>query len=552
MIAAMIAMVLAGASGTPGAAEAAPTAASSASSTAASGPAAAPPRHQTLDILEFRISGATRLSQLELEAAVAPFLGPGRPLEDVERARAALEKAYSDRGYQSVAVAIPRQTVRDGVVALEVTEGKVGRLRVRGARWFSPFDVKREATSVAEGTVPNFNDVVRDIYLLNQIPDRRVTPIVRAGVVPGTVDVDLKVQDALPLHGSLELSNRRSPGTTPLRLNGGLHYDNLWQAGHSLAFSFQVAPQRVLDGKVFTASYLARFADVPWLALSANGVLQDSDISTLGALAVQGRGRILGGRAAFTLPAPAGLFQTVSAGLDYKHLEQYDWVPVAPADGSSAPTPQKRATPITYWPLTTQYTAIWAGESSQMQLGASVVLNVRALGSDAQRFEDKRYDASGSFIYGRAELSRTDELGSGIQLFERATGQLSPGPLLPSEQLTAGGAESVRGYLEVQASGDFGGVGTVEVRSPSIATWLGKRVVEEWRFLAFANAGWLGIHAPLPEQQRRTRLWSVGGGSRARLVGRLNASVDVGVPLANEGPTRRFHPAVHFRVWSEL
>src|SRR5215471_8594646 len=112
----------------------------------------APAEHpRTFDINEFRIEGASQLSSIEVESAVYPFLGPGRVLEDVERARAALEKAYTDKGYQSVSVIIPQQTVRNGVVVLKVREGMVGRLRVRGARYFSPRQVKELAPSVAEG-----------------------------------------------------------------------------------------------------------------------------------------------------------------------------------------------------------------------------------------------------------------------------------------------------------------------------------------------------------------------------------------------------------------
>src|SRR6516225_769925 len=68
----------------------------------AAAPQAAP---RTLDINEFRVEGCTRLTAVELEGALYPFLGPGRVLQDVEQARAALEKAYTDRGYQSVSVA---------------------------------------------------------------------------------------------------------------------------------------------------------------------------------------------------------------------------------------------------------------------------------------------------------------------------------------------------------------------------------------------------------------------------------------------------------------
>ena len=77
-----------------------------------------PPRK--LDILEFQLEGATALSETEAENAIRGFLGPGRNLEDIESARLALEKAYSDKGYPSVSVSIPPQTVREGVVRLIV------------------------------------------------------------------------------------------------------------------------------------------------------------------------------------------------------------------------------------------------------------------------------------------------------------------------------------------------------------------------------------------------------------------------------------------------
>lgn len=162
-------------------------------------------------IQEYRVQGAHLLTALEVEDAVYPYLGPGRTAEDVDQARAALEKAYQAKGYQTVSVQIPPQQVQGGVVILQVIEGKIGRLRVRGARYYSPEQIKAAAPSLAEGTVPDFNQVSKDIVALNQLPDRRVTPTLRAGVEPDTFDVDLNVQDTLPLHGSLELNNRSWP-----------------------------------------------------------------------------------------------------------------------------------------------------------------------------------------------------------------------------------------------------------------------------------------------------------------------------------------------------
>ncbi|HVJ46303.1 MAG TPA: hypothetical protein VM511_07955, partial [Luteolibacter sp.] len=42
-------------------------------------------------IREYRVSGFTKLSPLEVQETVYPFLGPARGAEDVERARLALE-----------------------------------------------------------------------------------------------------------------------------------------------------------------------------------------------------------------------------------------------------------------------------------------------------------------------------------------------------------------------------------------------------------------------------------------------------------------------------
>jgi hemolysin activation/secretion protein len=150
-----------------------------------------PSRAKTsLFIREYRVQGAKRLSKLEVEAAVYPYIGPARTEQDVEQARSALEKAYKEKGFQAAAVQVPVQQARNGVVILRVTEGIVGRLRVTGSRYFSLSKIKQNAPSLAEGKVVDFNAITKDIVGLNQLPDRQVTPALRAGSEPGTVDID--------------------------------------------------------------------------------------------------------------------------------------------------------------------------------------------------------------------------------------------------------------------------------------------------------------------------------------------------------------------------
>jgi hemolysin activation/secretion protein len=502
--------------------------------------ATAPP--QRLDINQFQIDGVELLGQEEVEEAVYPFMGPDRTAEDVEKARAALEAAYNAKGYQAVAVEIPQQQVTDGVVTLKVTETKIGRLRVRGSRYFSLDAIKEEAPSVAEGKVPNFNDIGRDIVALNQLPDRRVTPALRAGAKPGTVDVDLNVEDSFPLHGSIELNNRYSADTTRLRLNASLRYDNLWQLGHSLSLSYQVAPENPDDAKVFSASYLARLRGVPWLSLLASGTHNDSNVSTLGGTNVTGRGDVIGGRAIFTLPGDEDFYHTFAAGIDYK-----DFLENVALGGSQTQTP------ITYYPISTAYAATWQGKGSSTQLDAGVIFGLRGLGSNPGAFDNKRFSAGGGFIYLRGDLSRSQDLPGDLQLWGKLQGQLADQPLVSNEQLSAGGLDTVRGYLESEVLGDNGLLLSVELRSPSLSDWFEKgSALDEWRFYFFADGGTLSLNQPLPQQKSIFDLASIGLGSRIRLLQHVNGSLDLGVPLIGQVTTHAYSPRLTFRTWSDF
>lgn len=494
-----------------------------------------------LYIREYRVQGAHLLKNVEVEGAVYPFLGPGRSEEDVEHARAALEKACKDRGYQTVVVQIPRQQVRGGVVMLQVQEEAVGQLRVRGSRYFLPSGIKAGAPSLAEGKVINFNDVTRDILSLNQLPDRQITPALKAGMVPGTVDIDLNVKDTFPLHGSIELNNRYSANTTGLRLNGSVSYNNLWQLGHSLGFSFQLAPERLNDAEVFSAYYLARFPGVDWLSLMLQGTKQDSNVSTLGGSTVAGRGETAGFRAMFALPGGADFYQSLSIGIDYKHYDQNLHL-----SGSN-----DFAIPITYWPVSATYTATWMGRGQETDLNAGVNLHLRGLGSSESAFDSKRTGSGGNYIYFRGDLSYTRDLPAGFQGFEKLQVQVADQPLIDSEQFSAGGLGTVRGYWESAALGDNAVFFTQELRSPSLGNWVGKSV-NEWRVYIFGEGGLAEIYHALPDQESRFYLASVGAGSRIKLIDHFNGSADLGIPLVTQSQNHACKPLLTFRIWGDF
>ncbi len=503
-------------------------------------------------IREYRVLGAKEFPNVAIEEAVYPYLGPGRTEEDVEQARTALEKAYHDQGYQAASVQVPPQSGRRGIIFLQVSEGNVARLRVKGARYFLPSAIKAKAKSLAEGQAVNFNKVTRDIVALNQLPDRQVTPSLTAGAEPGTVDVELTVKDKFPLHGSIDLNNRYSADTSPLRVSISASYTNLWQAGHTIGASFQTAPQDPDQAKAYAGYYIWRFSDLDWLSLLATGTKSDSNVSTLGGIASAGRGETLGGRAIITLPPGKNFYQSFNFGLDYKHFDQ-DITTAGITDSA----------PVYYYPLSAAYTASWVPKGSITELNLSLMFGLRGAGSKRQQFapgsfqtdefNNTRFDAGANFVVLRGDLSHTHELPAGFLAYAKVEGQLTDQPLVNSEQFPGGGVGTARGYLEAEVLGDSAIFGTIELRSPTLLSWLPATWgANEWRIYLFTDFGALRLNDPLPEQQDHFTLASYGIGSRLQLAGHLLGAIDVAMPTISQVETRAGDPFVSFSVSAEF
>ena len=514
-------------------------------------PETTPPEPETAEptmyIREIRVRGATCLNATEIEAAVYPFTGPLRSMKDVDEARTSLEKACHDKGFKTVAVEVPEQTGARGIIYLQIIENTVGRLRIRGAKYFTPEVIKRRLPSMAEGRLPNFTDVTKDIVALSQLADLQVTPKIQPGVMDNTIDIDMEVKDALPLHGSLELNNRYSANTTQLRVNGAINYNNLWQAGHSLGLSFQLAPENTEDASVYSAYYLARLQNHPGTSLMFMGTKQDSNVSTLGGAAVAGRGEILGARALFTLPGETGFFQSLSVGMDYKNFAE----DVSVGENLIS-------TPIAYYPFTMSYSAAWTKPKTFTELNVAANWHFRGMGSDRLEFDNKRFKANGGYFYARGDLSHTREMAGGSELYAKVQGQAASGLLINSEQFSGGGVATARGYLESTALGDNGIFGTLEMRSPSFIGLPGKPAGDqkpsdrEWRIYGFIEGGSLFLNDALKEQEDQINLASTGVGTRIKLFSHFNASVDLAVPLIDQPEAEKGTPRVNFRLWSEF
>jgi len=488
------------------------------------------------DIYEYVIDGNSLLSGLTIEDAVSPYLGERKTLADVEAARAALERRYHDAGYLTVVVAIPEQQVDGGAVALRVVEATVDRLRVKGAAFTLPSEIKDKVPELAEGRAPNFTALQAQLAVANRSADTRVTPVLRAGALPGTVEVQLDIDDQLPFHGSVEYSNRQTPNTTPQRLSASLRYDNLWQLGHSIGLTLQTAPQRTSDASVQSLNYLVPYGSGD--ALSLFYVHSRSNFASLGnspGLGLLGNSDTLGVRNTWRLPAPTDGSQTFALGLDYRNVKQS--LIVLGADSTDSP--------IVYVPVVASYSGALYGDdrSSSLDLNASVGLRGLFGNTDA-KFTAKRADASANFVALRALMQHTETRDRWV-LNGKLEAQIATGPLIPNDQFTAGGAESVRGYLEGERAGDAGFRASFELRAPP---WAPAGSTSAWRltglgFLDLARVNTL--HAEIKS------LGGVGLGLRVTAPRGLSLEADAARALTDGDATRSGDMRLHARaLWS--
>lgn len=511
---------------------------------------APPAATRTFDVEAYDVDGVRLLKEVEVEAAVYPYMGPGRTAADIDRARQALEKLYRDRGLQTVVVELPAQTVSDNIVRLHVVEASVGRLRVTGARFYSPEFIRSQAPAFKENQVPDVGEAQKELAAINRLPDRRVTPILRAGEAPGTVDVNLQVTDSLPLHGSVELNNDHNQNTPPLRLTATAHYDNLWQLGHSLSFTYAVAPEQRAASEIFAGSYLAPVWGSPWSVL-AYGYTSNSNVATLGGTEVLGKGYAIGLKGVRQLSSRGDITQSVSFGFDFKKSEQ--------KIGFAGQTTE---VPLHFAPFNLAYNLQRDGPRFSTKASLAVTAGIPMFGGDElvtdslthQRdaaFNEARSGARANFIHLNLDLTQSEALGGGWQAVQRLTGQLSDQPLVSNEEFAAGGLNSVRGYLQAEATGDDGISGSLEFHSPSLATRFGP-MVDQLHFYVFGDGASVRIQSPLPGQTSSFGLASTGVGMHLELLRHFKSDLTGAVPLIAGAGTPSDRPRLTFSVKSEF
>lgn len=113
---------------------------------------------------------------------------------DLEEISAELTRFYRQRGLFLAQVNIPEQEVKDGVVTLMIQEGVLGKVVVEDNKSYGDQVLSQPFRSSVGGLVSHAN-MEEGLYLLNDLPGLNVTGYFTAGDAPGETALNLRVRN---------------------------------------------------------------------------------------------------------------------------------------------------------------------------------------------------------------------------------------------------------------------------------------------------------------------------------------------------------------------
>lgn len=142
------------------------------------------------------------LSQAELDAIAAEFVGRDVTFTDLNALLARVNKLYDEGGYLTARAMLAPQRIENGVIKVTLVEGVVEDFDVSGATYYDPAFVA-DRLAVPSGTVVDLPELERQLLRFNRLNHAKVLADLKPGSAFGTTDVTLVLQE--PKRNQLDL-----------------------------------------------------------------------------------------------------------------------------------------------------------------------------------------------------------------------------------------------------------------------------------------------------------------------------------------------------------
>ena len=437
----------------------------------------------------------TMLDDKEIRDQLDGFIGKPLTQGSVQQLGTIIAEWYRQKKYPFVDVSVPAgQDVTNGVVQVVVAESRMGKLMTRGNYWFSDNLLKRNVR-VQPGERINIGDLEEDKNWINQNPFRLVNIVASRGDDPGVTDLTIDtVIEKFPVRGYVGYSNSGTPLLGHDRWNMGFIWGNAAWNDDQFSYQFsssddfwhsrpkQFGQEPDPEFRSHTMNYAMA---LPWrdkiiiygYYIEATPKFDDPTSHLLGALQT-GEDASAAIRYSGRLPSTRKFDEHYEIGYEFKTSNNNLIFQAFPTLGASGVTTEVDQ-------FIFEYDATERDDYGQTEFSNTLVWSPGGLGDGnrSRLFQLQTADPAirNHYLYDHVVLTRVTGLPlesdlakslgwfGGVTSITKVVAQFSNENLLPSEQLGAGGAASVRGYDERAANGAEGVLFSQEFRTPAFS-----------------------------------------------------------------------------------
>lgn len=463
-------------------------------------------------VRQLRVTGLQAFSEAEVLAVTGFKPGSSLSLTELRGMALQITDFYRSKGYSVAQAYLPAQDIRDGVLTIQVMEGRYGSVILRNQTGVSNGLADSLLGGLERGDVITTRPLEERLLLLSDLPGVTVRSTLAPGATVGTSDLIVDMTPGQRVTGSIDADNAGNRYTGAYRLGATVNVNE--PTGHG-----DVASLRVMTAgtglNYARASYQAQFGRARvGVAYSHLGYELGREFESLGAHGTAKIASVYG-----SYPLVRSRDANLHAGLAFDAKTFDDRV------DSTATATSKRARVLAASLYGNTTDTLGAGGLNVFSLALSAgdidlrTPAVQALDAATAR-SDGRYN---KFAF---NLARLQNLTGAVSLYASVNGQVASKNLDASEKMELGGMYAVRAYPEGEAYADEGYVLTLEGRVLLPRTHASQR--GQWQLIGFVDTGTVNTNR---------NPWA-GGANRRTLSG---AGVGLNWTVANDFVVKAYY-----------
>jgi hemolysin activation/secretion protein len=405
-----------------------------------------------VQLASVRFQGASRIDEARLQGVVAPALGQVHSIAGLRALADRVSAFYREQGYPFARAYLPAQRLSDGVLLIEIIEGRYGRIGTSGADAKLNEQALRFLAPLQSGEVIANEELERTVLILSDQPGVRIRPVVRPGANVGTGDLDVEVQATPPLTGRLTVDNHGNRYSGQHRVTAEASWNSPFMLGDRLSAAVLATDESLYFGQL---GYSRPLGAGGWRGDIGYAVSDYTLGAEFAALQATGRAEVATIGASYPLFRSNRVNVLLSAQLQHKDMrDEYR---------STATVNDKSGTVL---PVSIQFDARDSWLGGGITYGNLAWTHGRlSLDRAAQQTLDAQTArTAGNFSKVNLDLTRLQALPRGFVLSARVSAQWAGKNLDSSEDFVLGGSTGVRAYPRGEGAGDEGIVGQLELR----------------------------------------------------------------------------------------